>query len=79
MKQEMTGTGGENLGERREAHSGIEMDISETGNIGKKGETRGTGTNRESVRDVMEIGADFGNGGYSGGWQSRMDLLEIHW
>ena len=39
--------GGENLGERQEAHSGIEMDISETGNIGKKGETRGTGTNGE--------------------------------
>ena len=27
-------------------HSGIEMDISETGNVGTKGETRGTGTNR---------------------------------
>ena len=46
MKQGKTGTGGgENLYARREDHSGIEMDISETGNIGTKGETRGTGTN----------------------------------
>ena len=45
MKQEMTGTGEENLGERREDHGGIETDISEIGNIGSKGETRGTGTN----------------------------------
>ena len=36
----------------------METDISETGNIGMKGETRGTGTN--GVRDVMEIGMDFG-------------------
>ena len=41
----MTGLGGENLGERQEDHSGIEMDISETGNIGTKGETRKKGTN----------------------------------
>ena len=39
--------GGENLCKKREDHSGIEMDISETGNIGTKGETRGTGTNGE--------------------------------
>ena len=45
MKQEMTGTGEENLGEKREDHGGIETDISETGNIGSKGETRGTGMN----------------------------------
>ena len=37
--------GGENLCERQEDHSGMEMDISETGNIGMEGETRGTGTN----------------------------------
>ena len=30
---------------RPEDHSGMEMDISETGNIGTKGETRGTGMN----------------------------------
>ena len=48
MKQEKTGMGGgENLGERREDNSGIETGISETGNIGTKGETRGTGTNGE--------------------------------
>ena len=45
MKQGKAGMGGENLYERREDHSGIETDISETGNIGTKGETRGTGTN----------------------------------
>ena len=46
MKQGKTGTGGgENLYERREDHSGIETDISETENIGTKDETRGTGMN----------------------------------
>ena len=45
MKQGKTGTGGEKLCERREDHSGIETDISETGNIGTKGETRETGMN----------------------------------
>ena len=46
MKQGKTGMGGEkNLCKRREDHSGIEMDISETGYIGTKGETRGTGMN----------------------------------
>ena len=29
----------------QEDHSDMETDISETGNIGTKGETRGTGTN----------------------------------
>ena len=46
MKQGKTGMGGRKLCKRREDHSGIEMDISETGNIGMKGETRRTGTNR---------------------------------
>ena len=46
MKQGKAGTGGEkNLYERQEDHSGIETEFSETGNIGTKGETRGTGTN----------------------------------
>ena len=45
MKQGKTGTGGEKLCERQEDHSGMEIDISETRNIGMKGETRGTGTN----------------------------------
>ena len=45
MKQGEAGTGGRKLYERREDHSGMEMDISETGNIGTKGGTRGTGTN----------------------------------
>ena len=45
MKQGKTGMGEKNLCKRREDHSGIETDISETGNIGTKGETRGTGTN----------------------------------
>ena len=44
MKQEKTGMGGRKL-RREKDHSGIEMDISETGNIGTKGETRGTGMN----------------------------------
>ena len=47
MKQGKTGMRGENLCKRREDYSGIEMDISETGNIGMKGETRGTGMNGE--------------------------------
>ena len=37
--------GGRKLCEEQEDHSGMETDISETGNIGTKGETRGTGTN----------------------------------
>ena len=45
VKQGKTGTGGRKLCERQEDHSGMEMDISKTGNIGMKGETRGTGTN----------------------------------
>ena len=28
---------------------------------------------------MTEIGMDFGNGSYSGGWQSGMDLSEMHW
>ena len=46
MKQGKTGMGGEKLCERQEDHSGMETNITETGNIGTKGETRGTGTNR---------------------------------
>ena len=30
---------------------------------------------RRSVGDVMEIGTDFGNRGYSGGWRSRTDFV----
>ena len=75
MKQGKTGMGGEKTYARDES---IETDISETGNIGTKGETRGTGTNGESVRDVTEIGTDLGDGRYSGGWQSRTDLSEMH-
>ena len=45
MKQGKTGMGGRKLCERQEDHSDMEMDISETGNIGTKGETRGTGMN----------------------------------
>ena len=41
----------------------METDISETGNIGTKGETRGTGTNG----GVLEIGMDFGGGKYNRG------------
>ena len=45
MKQGKTGMGEKTICKRREDHSGMETDISETGNIGTKGETRGTGTN----------------------------------
>ena len=45
MKQGRTGMGGRKLCKGREDHSGMEMDISETGNIGTKSETRRTGTN----------------------------------
>ena len=45
MKQGKTGMGEKTICERQEDHSDMEMDISETGNIGTKGETRGTGTN----------------------------------
>ena len=40
----------------------MEMDISETGKIGTKGETRGDRDEQRGVRDVMEIGMDFGDG-----------------
>ena len=46
VKQGKTGTGGRKLCERREDHSGMETDISETGNIGTKGETRQGGQGR---------------------------------
>ena len=45
MKQGKTGMGEKTICERREDHSDMETDISETGNIGTEGETRGTGTN----------------------------------
>ena len=45
MKQGKTGTGEKTICERQEDHSDMEMDISETGNIGMEGETRRTGTN----------------------------------
>ena len=45
MKQGKTGMGGKKLCERQEDHSDMETDISETGNIGTKGETRGAGMN----------------------------------
>ena len=38
-------TGGRKLCKRWEDHSDMETDISETGNIGMKGKTRGTGMN----------------------------------
>ena len=46
VKQGKTGMGGRKLYKRRDDHSGMETDISETGNVGTEGETRGTGTNR---------------------------------
>ena len=46
MKQGKTGMGGRKLCKRQEDHSDMETDINETGNIGMKGETRGTGMNR---------------------------------
>ena len=60
MKQGKTGMGEKTICKRREDHSDMEMDISETGNIGTKGETRETGMKWRGVRDVMEIGMDFG-------------------
>ena len=38
----------------------MEMDINETGNIGKKDETRGNRDEWRGVRDVMENRMDFG-------------------
>ena len=38
----------------------METDISETGKIGTKGETRGDRDERRGVGDVTEIGMDFG-------------------
>ena len=51
MKQGKTGMGGRKLCRRQEDHNSMEMDISETGNIGTKGETRGTGT----IGGVLEM------------------------
>ena len=45
MKQGKTEKGEKTICEGREDHSDMEMDISETGNIGTNGETRGTGMN----------------------------------
>ena len=45
MKQGKTGTGEKTICEGQEDHGDMETDISETGNIGTKGETRGTGMN----------------------------------
>ena len=45
----------------------METDISETENIGMKGETRGNRDEWTSVGDVTEIGTDFGDRRYSGG------------
>ena len=45
MKQGKTGMGEETICEKQEDHSDMEMDISETGNIETKCETRGTETN----------------------------------
>ena len=41
--------------ERREDHSDMETDISEMGNIGMKGKTRGDRDKWRGVGDVMEI------------------------
>ena len=38
----------------------METDISETGNIGTKGETKGDRDKRRGIGDVTEIGTDFG-------------------
>ena len=56
----------------------METDINETGNIGTKDETRGNRDKQRGVRDVTEIGWTLEQKRYSGGRQSRMDLLEIH-
>ena len=53
--------------ERQEDHSDMEMDISETGSIGMKGETRGTGMNGGvSVRATLKH-----HGGYTITWADR--------
>ena len=57
----------------------MEMDISGTGNIGMKDETRGNGDERRGVGDVMEMGQTLEWKRYSRGRWSEMDLLEIHW
>ena len=43
-----------------------------------EGGDKGNRDERRSVGDVMEIGMDFGDERYSGGWQSGTDLSEIH-
>ena len=45
----------------------METDINETGSIGTKGETRGNRDKQRGVKDVMEIGMDFGDRRYSRG------------
>ena len=39
---------------------------------------KGNRDEQRSVGDVMEIGTDFGDGRYSGEWQSGTDLSEMH-
>ena len=45
MKQGKTGMGERTICERQEDHGDMGTDINETGNIGMKDETRGTGMN----------------------------------
>ena len=56
----------------------MEMDISETRNIGMKGETRGNRDKWRGVRVVMGIEWTLEWKRYSRGRWSGMDLLEIH-
>ena len=49
VKQGKTGMGKKTICKGQEDHSDMEMDISETGNIGTKGETRGNKIGRAHV------------------------------
>ena len=53
----------------------MEMDISESGNIGTKGETRGNRDEWRGVRDVTEIEQTLEQKRYSGGRQSGNRLV----
>ena len=56
----------------------MEADISETENIGTKGETRGNRDEWRGVGDVMEIDRLWNGKGIVEDGGVEMDLLEIH-
>ena len=56
----------------------METDINETGNIGTKGETRGSRDKWRHVGDMMEMGWTWNRKGIAEDDRVEQTLLEIH-